>query len=101
MDRRWYSSTAPWGIAPSARRRRSRKRLPRIALSSHIDTAARVEVPALVMDGGASLQFMPFMRASAERLAGAMPNATHRVLEGQTHDVDIAVLAPVLIDYLT
>ena len=58
--------------------------------------AATVTAPALVMDGGASLELMPFMRATAESLAAAMPHAQRQTLEGQSHQVDSTVLAPAL-----
>ena len=48
------------------------------------------------MDGGGSLQTYPNMRASAEKLAKLMPDVDWQTLEGQTHDVDSKVLAPVL-----
>ncbi len=60
------------------------------------DRAARVTVPALVMDGGASY---PFMRTTAVALANAMPDAQHRTLEGQTHEVAAEALAPVLVEF--
>lgn len=52
--------------------------------------------PTLLISGGASF---PFMRKTALTLEAAMPNATALVLEGQTHQVDAAVLAPVLTDF--
>ena len=55
--------------------------------------AAKVTVPALVMDGGANLTFMPFMHDTATTLAKAIPHARNRTLEGQTHDVNLEVLA--------
>jgi pimeloyl-ACP methyl ester carboxylesterase len=61
--------------------------------------AAKLTVPALVMDGGANFTMMPFMHESATALAKAIPHATHRTLEGQTHDVKAEVLAPVLIEF--
>jgi pimeloyl-ACP methyl ester carboxylesterase len=60
------------------------------------DRAASVNARTLVMDGAASEELMPFMRATAEALAKAIPNARHQILEGQGHDVDPKVLAPVL-----
>lgn len=54
---------------------------------------ASVTVPTLVIDGGAS---SAFMRKAAQAVADALPNAQHRTLEGQTHDVAPEVLAPVL-----
>jgi hypothetical protein len=50
----------------------------------------------LVMDGGESYRSMPFMRTTAEMLTKTIPNAQHRVIEGQGHDVDTKVLAPLL-----
>jgi pimeloyl-ACP methyl ester carboxylesterase len=66
-----------------------------------LDRAARVSVPALVMDGGANLAYMPFMHDTATRLAKAIPHARQRTLEGQTHDVNPEVLAPVLEEFLS
>jgi pimeloyl-ACP methyl ester carboxylesterase len=57
--------------------------------------AAAVTAPALVMNGGAGLAFM---RDTATALVKAMPNGQRRELEGQTHDVSLTVLAPVLIE---
>ena len=61
-----------------------------------IAKATRVAVPTLVMDGSASF---PFMHATAVALAKAIPNAKHRVLEGQTHEVQAEVLVPVLVEF--
>jgi pimeloyl-ACP methyl ester carboxylesterase len=61
-----------------------------------VKDAARVSIPTLVMDGGASF---PFMHTTAIALANAMPNAQHRTLEGQTHEVESGALAPVLIEF--
>ena len=62
------------------------------------EKAARVTVPTLVMDGSASF---PFMHTTAVALAKALPNEEHRTLEGQTHEVDAHVLAPVLVEFFT
>lgn len=59
--------------------------------------ASQLKVPTLVMAGGASE--WPIMRDTAEALAKAIPNSTHRVLDGQTHEVSGEVLAPVLIEF--
>lgn len=64
-----------------------------------VERAARVNVPALVMDGGASMAYMPFMHDSATRLAQSIPHAEQRTLEGQRHDVDVNALAPVLVEF--
>ncbi len=58
--------------------------------------AASVAVPTLVMDGGASYQFI---HDTANVLANAIPNAQRRTLEGQMHDVTPEVLAPVLREF--
>lgn len=63
------------------------------------ERAAKITAQTLIMDGGGSLKLMPFMRASAETLAKAIPNAARKTLEGQTHDVDMNVLAPVLREF--
>ena len=64
-----------------------------------VQTASAITATTLVMDGGASIEAMPFMRASADRLAQAIPRAEHRVIEGQGHEVDAAALAPVLREF--
>jgi pimeloyl-ACP methyl ester carboxylesterase len=65
-----------------------------------VERAATVAAPTLVMDGGGSLETMPFMRVSAEQLAAVIPHVERRTLEGQRHDVDINVLAPVLAEFI-
>jgi pimeloyl-ACP methyl ester carboxylesterase len=56
-----------------------------------------ITVPTLVISGGNS---QAIMRSAAQTLADALPNARHRSLEGQTHDIVPAVLAPVLEEFL-
>ena len=58
--------------------------------------AARLAVPTLVMNGSESF---PFMHGTAAALANAIPNAQHRTLEGQTHEVEAEAIAPVLIEF--
>jgi len=58
-----------------------------------VQQIASVTLPTLVIDGGAS---PAFMHTAADALAKALPNAARRTLDGQTHAVDPAVLAPVL-----
>jgi pimeloyl-ACP methyl ester carboxylesterase len=65
-----------------------------------VDRAANISMPALVIDGGANLAYMPFMHDTATRLVKAIPHAQQRTLEGQTHDVNPDVLAPVLEEFL-
>lgn len=60
------------------------------------EKATSVAVPALVMDGSMSY---PFMHITATALANALPTAEHRTLEGQTHEVEASVLAPVLVEF--
>ena len=60
--------------------------------------AAKLTIPALLMDGGASY---PFMHTAAVTLANAIPKGQQRTLEGQTHDVSPQVLAPVLIEFFS
>jgi pimeloyl-ACP methyl ester carboxylesterase len=62
------------------------------------DRAANVDVPTLVMNGGASYAFM---YDTAQALSKAIPNAQLRTLESQTHDVDPDVLAPVLVEFFS
>jgi pimeloyl-ACP methyl ester carboxylesterase len=59
--------------------------------------AARLAIPTLIMDGGAT-EF-PFMHITALALAKAIPNAQHRTLEDQTHEVTAEALAPVLVEF--
>jgi pimeloyl-ACP methyl ester carboxylesterase len=60
------------------------------------ERAAGVAVPTLVINGSESY---PFMYTSAVALADAMPNAQHRTLEGQTHEVAAEAIAPVLVEF--
>ncbi|MFI7466939.1 alpha/beta fold hydrolase [Nonomuraea sp. NPDC049646] len=57
---------------------------------------ASVTVPTLVADGGKSPRWM---RDSVAALAEALPAADHRTLDGQTHIVKPAALAPVLREF--
>jgi pimeloyl-ACP methyl ester carboxylesterase len=64
-----------------------------------VDIAAKVKAITLVMDGGASLGPMPFMRATADKLGKTIPGAQRQVVEGQAHDVSPKVLAPILLKF--
>ena len=64
-----------------------------------IEIAKNVTARTLVMDGGASKQTMPFTYDSAEKLAKAISNAKRKTIEGQSHDIDSKVLAPVLTEF--
>jgi len=61
-----------------------------------VDQASRVTVPAFVLTGGADY---PWMTDVGRRLADAMPNGRHRILEGQEHVVPPEVLVPVLAEF--
>jgi pimeloyl-ACP methyl ester carboxylesterase len=61
-----------------------------------VDRAAQVKVPTLVIAGGAD---MPWMRDTAKALAEAIPDGSSRLLDGQGHDVDPAVIGPVLKEF--
>jgi pimeloyl-ACP methyl ester carboxylesterase len=60
------------------------------------ERAASVKAPTLVIAGGADFQWM---RETAQALAAALPDGQVRILEGQGHDVDPAVLAPALKEF--
>ncbi|WP_433217296.1 alpha/beta fold hydrolase [Dactylosporangium sp. CS-047395] len=62
------------------------------------EVAAAIEVPTTIIAGGASPAFLV---DAARSTAGAIPVARFEVLEGQTHDVDPAVLAPLLVKLLS
>jgi pimeloyl-ACP methyl ester carboxylesterase len=57
---------------------------------------ASATVPILVVDGGKS---PAWMRNGMRALAGVLPNAKLRTLEGQTHMVKPKALAPVLMEF--
>jgi pimeloyl-ACP methyl ester carboxylesterase len=56
-----------------------------------------ITMPTLVMDGEKT---DARLRRSAQAVAVALPNAEHLTLQGQTHNVSAAVLAPVLVNFL-
>jgi pimeloyl-ACP methyl ester carboxylesterase len=60
------------------------------------EAAARVTIPTLVLTGSASF---PFMAPTADALAKHLAKGQRRILEGQRHDVDAAVLAPALAEF--
>jgi pimeloyl-ACP methyl ester carboxylesterase len=59
---------------------------------------AGVQVPTLVLAGGGSPSWL---KDAARALAEVLPNAEHRILPDQTHDVDVDVLAPVVDEFLS
>ncbi len=61
------------------------------------DQWAAVTMPTLVMDGGASPEYM---HNGAQALVAALPNAQHYRFPGQGHGAANQVLVPVLVDFL-
>lgn len=61
-----------------------------------VERAERIRASTLVMHGDAS---PAFMGETARTLSQAIPQAQLRTLEGQTHEVDPAGLAPVLLSF--
>jgi pimeloyl-ACP methyl ester carboxylesterase len=57
-----------------------------------------VAIPTLVLDGGNS---PAMLHESAQAVVSAVPTAQHRTLEGQTHDLNAPVLAPLLHEFFT
>ncbi|HKX73509.1 MAG TPA: alpha/beta hydrolase [Candidatus Saccharimonadales bacterium] len=66
-----------------------------------VEKIAKIKATTLVMEGGASAETMPFMRPTADKIAMTIPRAERRTVEGQSHDVNSKVLAPVLIDFFS
>ena len=58
---------------------------------------ASIATPTLVVDGGRS---PASLRRAADALAGLMPNAERRTLAGQSHNLSMKLLAPVLEGFL-
>jgi pimeloyl-ACP methyl ester carboxylesterase len=61
------------------------------------DELAAVRAPTLAVAGGAGADWMV---TTARAIAEGVPDGRHAVLEGQTHDEDPAVMAPVLVEFL-
>ena len=61
-----------------------------------VDKLAGIAVPALVLDGGASPQFL---RDASAAIADALPASTYRTLEGQDHNVAPEVITPVVVEF--
>ncbi|AHH97703.1 alpha/beta hydrolase [Kutzneria viridogrisea] len=60
------------------------------------ERAARITVPTLVLTGADT---SPELHAGSLAVAQAVPHARHQVLDGQSHQVDPAVLAPLLAEF--
>lgn len=63
---------------------------------ARLTEVSTLAMPTLLLEGSAS---PPWMREAIARLGAAIPESTQRTLEGQTHDVDVAVLAGALRDF--
>jgi pimeloyl-ACP methyl ester carboxylesterase len=59
------------------------------------DRLAKVAVPTLLLDGGT----IPGLSRTAEAVARVVPGAQRRTLAGQPHNVDPAVIAPVVAEF--
>jgi hypothetical protein len=55
----------------------------------------KVEVPALVVDGGT----VPWMSRTADAVAALVPGAQRQTITGQPHNVDPTAIAPALADF--
>ncbi len=62
-----------------------------------VERASKLAIPVLVMNGTT----VPFIPDTVKTLAKAIPHARQLTLEGQRHDVDLKVLAPVLVEFFT
>lgn len=62
------------------------------------DVVKTITIPMLVMVGEKS---MDFMQATAEQLAKLTPDASHRILKGQTHQPKAEAVAPRLTEFFT
>ncbi len=60
------------------------------------DRWANVSIPTLVIDGGES---PAWMRNAVQAVVDVLANARRLTLEGQSHDVDPEILAPILKEY--
>lgn len=70
----------------------------RLLAGGHVprELASTITVPALVLGGGASPEFL---QRAARVTAEALPRGEYRTLDGQTHDVAPDALAPVLTEF--
>lgn len=62
-----------------------------------VDLVRAIEIPTLVIAGGASPEFF---RETATRIAELLPNGKLTVLEGQDHGAPVEVVAPVVEEFL-
>ena len=62
------------------------------------DRWSTVTIPTLVIDGGASPDWA---RNAVQGLVDVLPNARRLTMDGQTHEVDPTLLAPILTEFFT
>lgn len=65
-------------------------------MSVPTELASSVMIPTLVMAGGES---PAWMRHASQAIASVLPDAQYQTLEGQTHDIVPAAIAPVLEEF--
>jgi pimeloyl-ACP methyl ester carboxylesterase len=68
------------------------------SFTAPIERLAEIRVPTLVMVGGKAV---PAITAAQTRTAKAIPDAVHRTLDGQTHEVSAAAMATELRSFFT
>jgi pimeloyl-ACP methyl ester carboxylesterase len=59
---------------------------------------ASVTMPTLVIGGGKS---PAVVQNAVQAIENVLPNAQRRTLEGQSHNVSMKILAPVLVEFFT
>jgi pimeloyl-ACP methyl ester carboxylesterase len=59
---------------------------------------ATVTMPTLVIGGGKSPEMV---QNAVQAIVKVLPNAQQRTLEGQSHNVSMKVLAPVLVEFFS
>jgi pimeloyl-ACP methyl ester carboxylesterase len=64
------------------------------------DRWTRVTMPALVM-AGTETPPKGWMVGAADAIAALLPNAERRTLEGQNHNVDMAIIAPIVAEFFS
>ena len=62
------------------------------------DELAAITQPVLVLTGGNS---PAWMTKAGKAVAGTIPDAVHRVIDGQTHNVSPTALVPELLEFFT
>lgn len=64
---------------------------------ARLEEAVSIRCPTLLLNGSNS---PPWMSGALDALAKVLPHGRRRVLEGQTHAVDLEVLARALEEFL-